>query len=692
MKRNILTIIISLVLFTSCSRKAITMESLLHELTDRESLARYPEPEYTVRQFSSYDRATSQPGDETWYANWDRSMFIRIEEQNGRKEYVMFDSEGPGSIVRFWMTFAGDNSGLGILRFYLDNQEMPAIEGTAFDILSGNGLTQYPLAASVSEETAYEQRGHNLYLPIPYGKHCKITYESENILDEGAKTGGEAVYYNINYRTYPTDTRIETFSHEEFNKASALITEVCNELTRTEFESDYADRPVLSKNETIAPLGTMSIPMEGPATIQRLRIKIDPDISPELLRMSILEIIFDGEATVWSSLGDFFGTGYQIRPAHTRYISVGDDGTLECRWIMPFREKAEIRLHNLSEDLPIELTYLVNTGDWKWDNRSMHFGCSWHQYTQLQSGGPNSNQGQGGPFDVNFVTLSGKGVYAGDALTVFNTAYAWWGEGDEKVYVDGEEFPSHIGTGSVDYYGYAWCRPEKFTNHPFIGQPDGSGNFWPGYTVNMRHRALDAIPFTSSLRFDMEMWHWTNTVVNYAPVTYWYVIPGGKSNIEPDLQGARAKVALYRSDLIEPVITNGMMEAENMAIDSISGGNITYQTSDIWGWSQNTQVFWTGGSPGDRLELSMISDTSRNTHLTARFTVAPDYGTVRVYWNGKLIPGTINLYNPEVSTREIYLGRQPLLHGNNNFTVEIASEGQMQGKAFFGLDLLKFAQ
>ena len=692
MKRKLLPLIISLVFFSSCARKAVTMESLLLEMTDRESLARYPDPEFTVRQFSSYDRATTQPGDETWFANWDRSMFIRIEEQDGRKEYVMFDSEGPGSIVRFWMTFAGENSGLGTLRFYLDNQEQPAIEGTAFDILSGNGLTQYPLAASVSEETAYEQRGHNLYLPIPYGRHCKITYESENILDEGAKTGGEAVYYNINYRTYPPNTRVETFTQEWLEQASPLITEVCRELTLTESESDYADLQVLTNSETIAPLGTMAMTIEGPAAIQRLQMKIDPNISPELLRLAILEIIFDGEATVWSSLGDFFGTGYQIRPAHTRYISVGNDGSLECRWVMPFREKAEIRLHNLSDNLPLELTYLVNTGDWKWDNRSMHFGCSWHQYTQLQTGGSKTNEGQGQPFDVNFVTLSGKGLYAGDALTIFNTAYAWWGEGDEKVYVDGEAFPSHIGTGTEDYYGYAWCRPEKFTNHPFIGQPDGSGNFWPGYTVNMRHRSLDAIPFTSSLRFDMEMWHWANAVVNFAPVTYWYVMPGGKSNIEPDIQGAKAKMAITRSDLIEPVISNGMMEAENMAVDSISGGNITYQTSDIWGWSQNTQVFWTGGHPGDRLELSMISDEARNTNLTARFTVAPDYGSVRVYWNGKLIPGTFNLFNTEVSTREIYLGLQPLLQGNNIFTVEIISEGKMAGKAFFGLDLLKFAQ
>jgi hypothetical protein len=61
------------------------------------------------------------------------------------------------------------------------------------NILSGELLTGFPLAASVSELSPYENRGH-LYLSLPYAHHCKITCESENIKDTGAKIGGEAVY------------------------------------------------------------------------------------------------------------------------------------------------------------------------------------------------------------------------------------------------------------------------------------------------------------------------------------------------------------------------------------------------------------------------------------------------------------------------------------------------------------------
>src|SRR5690606_26564613 len=85
--------------------KVITIESLLREMVDRETLARFPQPAYTCRQASSYDRDAVSPDDpKTWFANWDRSQFVRIEEKDGRKEYVMMDQAGPGAIVRIWAT------------------------------------------------------------------------------------------------------------------------------------------------------------------------------------------------------------------------------------------------------------------------------------------------------------------------------------------------------------------------------------------------------------------------------------------------------------------------------------------------------------------------------------------------------------------------------------------------------------
>ena len=111
--------------------------------------------------------------------------------------------------------------------------------------------------------------------------------------------------------------------------------------------------------------------------------------------------------------------------------------------------------------MPVRLEAVV--GDFSWDERSLYFHANWrHQYPVATR-----------PFsDFNYVTLTGRGVYVGDTLTVMNPIPTWWGEGDAKIWVDGEKFPSIFGTGTEDYYGYSWGgRHTNFYEHPFHAQP-----------------------------------------------------------------------------------------------------------------------------------------------------------------------------------------------------------------------------
>jgi len=690
MRHKIVLILISALCFTACTPKIVTLERLLEEMVNREVLAQFPEPPFTLAQFSSYDRATVAPGEPSWFANWDRTMFIRTDTIDGRLEYVMFDADGPGAIVRFWMTFAGENSGHGTMRIYFDNQPQPTIEGTAFDILSGGKLTGEPLSSSVSDSTSYEMRGHNLYLHLPYARHCKITYQSENIKDAGAKTGGEAVYYNINYRTYAKGTKVETFTKEVLKNAAGTLEKAQTLLANRDRGLDQLKTEKTRLEGNIEPGASLVAQINGNKAVRALKMKVSPDINPQALRTTIIEMSFDGQRTVWCPVGDFFGTGYQLRYSNTWYTSVDPNGTLSAYWVMPFNKGTEIKIHNIGlEKVEIGAVEIIYA-PWKWNKRSMHFGTSWHQFTHLHTGEMKNNEGKGDPFDINYVTLTGKGVYVGDAVTLFNTVYAWWGEGDEKIYVDGESFPSHIGTGTEDYYGYAWCRPEKFSNHPYIAQPDGSGNFWPGYTVNIRHRALDGIPFNRSLQVDMEMWHWTRATINFAPVTFWYVMPNGKANIEPDIEGAKAKVALKRTDIISPYIQNNRMEAESMVLIENTGGNFRYQNSIERGWSDNMQVFWSNGNPGDKLKLAFFSESEAIVEVTGHFTLAPDYGTFSLKINGKPASTGLNLYSENLTTKEISLGKHQLLKGENTVEVTIKRPSPDPQKAFFGFDYLDF--
>ena len=671
--------------------RVISLESLLFEMTNREQLPYYPEPFYITRQFSSYDRATVSPAEPGWFANWDRSMFIREEHNNGRKEYIMMDAEGPGAIVRFWMTFAGRGAGEGILRVYFDNEEEPTIEGPAFDVLSRGELTGSPLSCPVSPETQFERRGHNLYLPLPYASHVKVSYESENMVDAGAKSGGEAVYYNINYRTYEEGTAVETFTMEALNQISPTVQKINEKLDGRDFDEylkNIQTREIIL-NWTIEPGQSMEQEISGTKAIRHILLQLEADDLNQALRSTVLEIEFDGHRTVWCPVGDFFGTGYQVRPVDTWYTRVSEDGLMRSLWIMPFRKKAVVRFHNTADQaVSIKECKLAVSG-WKWNRRSMHFGATWHQYTDLYTGEQKNMEGRGNPFDLNYSHLKGKGVYAGDVLTVFNTSYAWWGEGDEKIYIDGEDFPSHIGTGTEDYYGYAWCRPEVF-NEPFIAQPDGSGNFWPGYTVNMRFRSLDALPFTSQLRFDMEMWHWVSTRINFAPATFFYLKPGGEILPEPDIDGAREKVALTRQDIISPWIINGAIEGENLTEIYRSSGSISFQWSDRFGWSGDQQIWWREVDPGDELHLGFYSPEAGHREIVAALTTAPDYGVFEIRINDAA-PLRFNAWNPEgVRVKELGMGNHNLREGLNQVKIKMLQTGPGQKKGMFGIDILRF--
>jgi hypothetical protein len=95
----------------------------------------------------------------------------------------MMDVDGPGAITRWW---EGDHDKDAVIRVYLDGSDQPTIEENIVTLLSGTGQVKPPLAAVKS-------LGLNFYVPIPYARHCKVTYDKP----------GENHWYVIGYRTTP---------------------------------------------------------------------------------------------------------------------------------------------------------------------------------------------------------------------------------------------------------------------------------------------------------------------------------------------------------------------------------------------------------------------------------------------------------------------------------------------------------
>jgi hypothetical protein len=666
----------------------ITFKSLMKEMVNRDSIARLPKPAYTCRQFSSYDRNSTEPGSPTWWANWDRSYFVRIENNKGRKEHVLMDTDGPGAVVRIWATWHGPGGGEfsnGTLRVYLDKEAKPAIEGPAANLISGGMLVGEPLSQGVSPETAYKHRGHNLYLPIPYAKHCKITYETKSFIDEGARKG-EALYYQINYRTYEPGTKVKFFTMKTLEQTRSTINQVQRMLKLN--ERSGLDQLKEQKLEgSILPSKERTITIKGSKAIRSLEFQLQADDLSQALRSTVIKMTFDGTTTVWCPIGDFFGTGYHIRPHSTWYTNVSDDNTLSCYWIMPFQRQARIHVLNLGSK-PVKLVRgRIRSASWEWDNRSCYFHAAWKQWADVKTQS-NDKAKDHGAFDLNWITVKGQGTYVGDVLTLFNTANTWWGEGDEKIYVDGESFPSHIGTGTEDYYGYAWCKPNFFES-AFHAQPSGDGNLKPGFTVNSRYRSLDAIPFQKSIQFDMELWHWAQTTMSYAPATFWYARSGSTWDVKPDPKEAKRPIPRSVDDIIKPSLVKNAIEGETLKITERTGGGTEIQNIPRFGWSNSRQLWWRNAKEQDSLTVEFTVEETGNYDMTLGITKAVDYGIVRIAVNSETKINSLDLYNPSVIAIEVKLPACKLRRGKNTLKVIILGSNPAAVKShMFGLDYI----
>lgn len=501
----------------------ITVESLLNEMVNRDTLAQYPKTNFKLKQASSYSRKSKTPQDpKDWFSNHDCNHrpsdqnFVRIEENNGEKEWVLMEHQGAGAIVRSWMPFKKAPKGV-MIRFYLDGSAKPALEGNVCSLLNGEGLIPFPFAhkSLLSAVSFY---------PIPYAKSCKVTMT------------GEPFFFQFTYREYLPDTPVKTFSMKDFETAKLLANYVGKKLLTP--PSDVKEGIGFTANLGKKEVKSIELPA-GTFAVRELKVKLGKSIADSVTRSLVLKIEFDGKETVWTPVGDFFGTGIGIHPFQDWNRTVLEDGTMTCRWVMPYQKSGKISLVNFGEQ-SVKIELEAKTGAWKWNENSLYFHANWRGQYPVPTR-PYS--------DWNYLNIKGRGVYVGDTLTVFNPVDKWWGEGDEKIFVDGESFPSMFGTGTEDYYGYSWGGTNTdFYEHPFHAQPRANlfdklhrkstdKKSTKGFSTETRVRSLDVIPFDQSLQLDMEVWAWEDCHMAYGVGLYWYGDTTATSNRVPDPQG-----------------------------------------------------------------------------------------------------------------------------------------------------------
>jgi hypothetical protein len=624
-----------------------------------ESLAILPEKGETAGQWSSYDRRAYYDAEKDKYINWDANgdgdYFIRRE--NSR--IVMAEMEGPGCIWRIWAATAKE----GKVTVYLDGKEV--IDMPFEDYFSGE------VAPFNRDELVHiVSNGKNNYTPIPFQKSCKIVADR-----------GYGRYFIFNYTQFPYGTEVPTFSMQLNEEQNQALDKANEKLKNTRLES-YKNEKTVEKNITLESGESVDIfNQTGSYAITQFICKprnlpSDLQQNRKILRSIDLYMYWDGEKepSVWSPLGDFFGTGPGINEYESYAMGINKEG-FYSNWYMPFSEKGKITLKNQSEE-SISFDFIVKYVPIEKNvNEYARFKAKWHRdVLPLQD--------ERAKIDWTLLKVEGSGRYVGTQLQIWNPRGGWWGEGDEKFYIDGEKFPSFFGTGSEDYFGYAWSSYELF-EHPYHNQTiseSGTGHI----SVNRWH-IVDNIPFQSSFEGYIEKYYSNMKPTQYAAVVYWYSDKNSTDPLKPVCLEDRVD---YYKNAMYPLDCDGMLVLEKpygRVIDQGMGG---FQGK----WTDGKQLWWEAEKPDEVLRIGFFVPENGSYELYSRFTKAVDYGKVKLYVNDEPVGNVYDLYQPEDvgQTEEIKLGPVEMKKGINILKVKMVGKNpDAYGRYMFGMDYLK---
>ena len=234
--------------------------------------------------------------------------------------------------------------------------------------------------------------------------------------------------------------------------------------------------------------------IKGEGTIQRIWLTIDH--SPVKLRSLRLQFFWDGsnKPAVDVPLGDFFGynLGKQIS-FQSALFSSGEGRSYNCYIPMPFKKAAKVLLINEGTE-KVKLFYDIDFVLQKLPLNTLYFHAYWNR----------QQSGQLGDDYVLLPKVEGKGRFLGISVGLnTDTSYgkSWWGEGEVKMYLDGDtKYPTINGTGAEDYIGSAWGLG-TFTNWyqgcTIANDSTGQFNFY-------RWHIPDAIYFNKDIKVTIQ--------------------------------------------------------------------------------------------------------------------------------------------------------------------------------------------
>jgi hypothetical protein len=282
----------------------------------------------------------------------------------------------------------------------------------------------------------------------------------------------------------------------------------------------------LSPSVVIAAGNTFKLAdISGPGAIQQIWMTPTGN-----WRFSILRIYWDDQEqpSVECPVGDFFASGWgEYAQLTSLAVCVNPGSAFNSYWEMPFQKRCRITMTNIADD-DMVLYYQINYTLTEVPEDTGYFHAQFRRVNPL-------------PYKEVYTILDGvkgQGHYVGTYLAWGSNNVGWWGEGEIKFHLDGDEYPTICGTGTEDYFcgSYGFEHPVKkvyqdYTT-PYAGfhqiiRPDG--NFKSQTRFGMyRWHITDPIRFQQDLRVMIQAVGWRSggrylpLQDDIASVAYWY--------------------------------------------------------------------------------------------------------------------------------------------------------------------------
>lgn len=401
----------------------------------------------------------------------------------------------------------------------------------------------------------------------------------------------------------------------------------------------------------------------------------------------LLRVWYDGrpQPAIEVPLGDFFANCFGKRAEVISVpVVVEDADSYNCFWHMPFRKSIRIELVNQSVR---QLNLLYYNIDWiKKDHLpddTPYFYARYRQEYPVQAGK-----------DYLILETEGRGHYVGTVLSVRTRSPSWFGEGDEKIYIDGEPTASIWGTGTEDYFLSAWGL--QTTSTPYFGTPyfDQWG-IVGGHTAAYRWHIQDPIVFQKSIKVTIEHFGWISTDENpqgerhswnereddFASVAFWYQT-GEPTPGEPVPDAASRTLPNLDIKITARDLTGAAHHGPGECV-----------VQENLGFYPEGQLFYKPAqASGAWIDIPFQVTQREPRRLLLAVTRAPDYGIYQATLNGVRIGAPFDLYARDVSEWEIHLLDFWPAPGDYTLRLECVGKNALSQGHYLGLESVRLRE